>query len=91
MIHDQKVLSDISQQWKAIRKLCSHSHRQWFAHGALIQETPPSESYNLPFVLAYAVLDQVFAELINQGTFQCAGKAPLGGKPLPDWKKTLAG
>ena len=46
-------------------------------NGAIINETPPSESYNLPFVLAYAVLDQVLAELINQGTFQCAGKEPL--------------
>jgi hypothetical protein len=46
----------------------------------VINETPPSESYNLPFVLAYAVLDQVLAELINEGTFQCAGRAQLGGR-----------
>jgi hypothetical protein len=80
MIHDKKILSAISQQWKAVRKLCHSSHRQYIVGGAVINETPPSESYNLPFVLAYAVLDQVLAELINEGTFQCAGRAQLGGR-----------
>jgi hypothetical protein len=37
--------------------------------GVFINETPPEEIYNLPFVLAYAILDQVFDELMSQGTF----------------------
>ncbi len=82
MIRDQKVLSDISQQWKAIKKLCLPSHRQYIVNGTLQNETPPLESYNLPFVLAYAILDQVLAELINQDTIQYTGKKPppLGAK-----------
>ncbi len=46
MIPDKEVLSNISQQWKAIRKLCSDSHRQYVVNGVLINETPPSESLN---------------------------------------------
>jgi len=81
MKYDQNFLSDILQQWKATRTLCSHGHRTYMVNGTVINETRPSESYNLPFVLAYAVLDQVLAELISQGTFQCAGKnPPLGIK-----------
>ena len=80
MIYDQKFLSDSSHQWKAIRKFRSGSHRQRWVSGTLALETPPSEFYNLSFLLAYALLDQVLAELINQGTFQCAGRALLGEK-----------
>jgi hypothetical protein len=47
--------------------------------GVFINETPPEEMYNLPFVLAYAIFDQVFDELIDQGAF-----------PKPPGKTTLA-
>ena len=89
MIRDQKVLSEILEQWKAIRKLCSGSVRQYMLHGAIIDERRESEFYNLPFVLAYAVLDQVLAELINQGTFQCAGKTPQLGKKMKASQKVV--
>jgi hypothetical protein len=69
MINDPAVQSDIAQQWAAIRSLCRGSHRQYMVPGAFINETPPEKFYNLPFVLAYAVLDQVFDALMNQGTF----------------------
>ena len=54
------------------------------AGGVYINETPPEEFFNLPLVLAYALLDEVLAELIGQGVFVCSprGKAPalLGAK-----------
>ena len=34
------------------------------------QRAPPPEIYNLPLVLAYAVLDQVLDELVDQGVIQ---------------------
>ena len=58
-------------------------------HGVIIDERRESEFYNLPFVLAYAALDQVLAELINQGTFQCAGKTPQLGKKMKASQKVV--
>jgi hypothetical protein len=50
--------------------LCRGSHRQaLIAPGVFIAETPPDEIYNLPLILAYAVLDQVLNELMCQGSF----------------------
>ncbi len=37
----------------------------------MINETRPEDSYNLPLVLAYAVLDRVLRELRDQGAFTC--------------------
>ena len=68
---DSAVKSDIARQWTALRKLCRSSHRQGIAPGVFINETPPEEIYNLPLVLAYAVLDEVLSALISQGTFAC--------------------
>jgi hypothetical protein len=35
--------------------------------GSFVCETPPGNYFNLPFVLAYGVLDEVLKELILQG------------------------
>lgn len=65
MIRDPQARSEIAQEWTAVRKLCASSHRQWRSSGgSFIIETPPESLYNLPFLLAYAVLDQVLGELI---------------------------
>jgi hypothetical protein len=40
--------------------------------GSFINETRPEESYNLPFVLAYALLDQVLAQLSDEGHFKAS-------------------
>ena len=45
-----------------------------------INETPPSEFYNLPLILAFGVLDEVLGELANQGVFSCRQGALLGEK-----------
>ena len=68
----QRVNHDIQQQWDAIQSLCSDGHRMVIAGGSMIQETRPNDSYNLPFVLAYALLDQALNVLIQQGAFSCS-------------------
>jgi hypothetical protein len=51
--------------------------------GGDINETPPEEFYNLPFVLAYAVLDQVLDALMDQGTFPTpGGRRPMLGAKM---------
>ena len=82
MIIDSQVRSVVAQDWAVVRKLCADSHRQYQAGaGVFINETPPETFYNLPLLLAYGILDQVLAELIDQGTIQCAkGRALLGDK-----------
>lgn len=83
MIHDHQTRSAIAQDWAATRKLCAGSHRQaQIPGGSFINETPPESFYNLPFFLAYAILDQVLGELIGQGTVQCARKRPLLGDKM---------
>ena len=72
MIRDQQTNSEIEQDWRVVRKLCESSHRQWMIPGAgIISETRPEDSYNLPLILAYAVLDRVLSELRDQGAFTC--------------------
>jgi hypothetical protein len=83
MIADRNVKSEIAQEWAALRRLCAASHRQYQSEGGpFINETPPESFYNLPFLLAYAVLDQVLGELIDQGTFQCQKRRPLLGDKM---------
>lgn len=63
MITNSTTETNIVDQWKAVRKLCTSSHRQYQTADVLINETPPESFYNLPLVLAYAVLDQVLQDL----------------------------
>jgi len=41
---------------------------------------PPDHYYNLPLLLAFAVLDQVFEELKEQKVFAVSGRPMLGAK-----------
>jgi len=82
MINDQNVQSDISQQWKTVKKLCTNGQMEYMVNGMIINQIQASESCNLPFVLAYAVLDQVLGELMIQGEFQCKGRKQLGDKMI---------
>jgi hypothetical protein len=83
MIRDPETQSEIAQQWAALRKLCAGSHRQsQIAGGPFINETPPDSFYNLPFLLAFAVLDEALGELIVQGTIQCRKRRPLLGDKM---------
>ena len=83
MINDQGVKSAIARDWRVVRRFCEGSHRQWLSPGGgFINETPPEDFYNLPFLLAYAILDQVLDELLDQGAFQCHMKRPLLGDKM---------
>lgn len=72
MIHDPTALAEIRAQWTVVRKL-RNWNRVWFAEGVCVNETPPAEWQNLPFLLAFAVLDQVLSELSDQGSIPKAG------------------
>ena len=84
MIRDATAKADIAQQWTAVKAFCRGSHRQSIiAGGAFVNETPPEDFCNLPFVLAYAVLDQVLTELMDQGTFpRPSGPRPMLGQKM---------
>jgi hypothetical protein len=83
MIRDPNARSEFAREWAAVKTLCSASHRQYqIAGGPFINETPPDSYFKLPFLLAYAILDQVLAELIDQGTIQCLRRRPLLGDKM---------
>lgn len=86
MISDSKILAEVVADWTAVRKLCNSGHPGHVLSGGgapvFFTETPPEGFYNLPFLLAYAVLDQVLSELIDQGTIQCNKKRPLLGDKM---------
>ena len=71
MIHNRQTKLEIAQDLSVVRKLC-HAGDTYFLPGfGVINETPPKEFYNLPLVLAYAVLDRVLHVLRDQGEFSC--------------------
>jgi hypothetical protein len=70
MITDPMILADVRQQWQVVLKLAK-GERSYFTEGVQITETWPKEAFNLPFLLAYAVLDQVLSHLKDQGAFPC--------------------
>jgi hypothetical protein len=82
MITDPSVLASIRQQWTVVTRFCSGSHRQsQIPGGPFINETPPESFFNLPLLLAYAVLDQVLDELVAQGSVpKPTGRPLLGAK-----------
>ncbi len=81
MISDPIALSERVAEWAAVRKLCANATRSFALPGAFFTSTPPDGFFNLPFMLAFAVLDQVLSDLINQGTIPCCGsRAQLGQK-----------
>lgn len=93
-IQDKAFLASVEQQWIAIRKFCRDSHRGAIVGGGLggasyIIETPPDEFYNLPFVLAFAVLDDVLEQMIVEGVFSCTGARPPLGKKMEKSKGNL--
>jgi hypothetical protein len=63
---------EIRQCWLAVRKLCDGPRRVFFMEGGgFVEPQPPDELYNLPFALAYAVLDQALNKCRDAGAFAC--------------------
>lgn len=71
MIRDQQKKSEIAQDWRAVRMLCRPGDTYMLPGYGVVAEDIPEALYNLPFVLAYAVLDRVLNELRCQGEFSC--------------------
>jgi hypothetical protein len=95
MIHDLKIRSEIARKWGAVKKLCTDSRTYLLPGCGIITESTPDALYNLPFMLAYAVFDEVLSELITQGDFICADKngrtmnRPTLGPKMEASKKVL--
>jgi hypothetical protein len=49
--------SELEAKWLAVRALCADG-RSYMGYESYINETPPPEVFNLPFLLAYALLGQ---------------------------------
>jgi hypothetical protein len=82
--------AEVARDWAAVTTLCAGSHRQSQTEGGLfINESPPESFYNLPFVLAYAILDQVLANLIDQGAISCHTKRPMLGEKMEASKSVI--
>ncbi len=79
MIQDPQIRAEIILEWAAVKKLSAHRALQYQLPGGPFfnEREPPDGFYNLPFFLAYAVLDNVLSELIEQGTINCTGKRPF--------------
>lgn len=79
MINDQQTKLEIAQDWRVVRALCNKRYTRMLPGFGMIAESPHNDYYNLPLVLAYAVLDQVLNKLRDQGVFACKDKR-LGPK-----------
>ena len=63
---------DIESKWSVIGRLMNSGHRSVIVGGKIFEETRPSDSYNLPLVLAYALLDEILNDLKSNGLFPCS-------------------
>ena len=78
MINNAQAKRLIAQKWEAVRKIERSLSIQPIVPGTgIVDMSAPIESYNLPFVLAYAVLDDVLSQLHDQGEFRCSSREPM--------------
>lgn len=82
MIQDPAARADIVQEWGAVKKLCSSDRAYMIPGAGFINTSPPESFYNLPFLLAYATLDQVLSQMIEEGAIQCEKKRPMLGDKM---------
>lgn len=82
MIQDPAARADIAREWGAVKKLCSSDRGYMIPGAGFINTSPPESFYNLPFLLAYATLDQVLSQMIEEGTIQCEKKRPMLGDKM---------
>lgn len=91
MIQNARKKQRIQDDWSALRKIQGRLKGRSYmspAAGAQIQESgAPDEAYNLPFVLAYAVLNQVLTLLGKEGHYPMRNRKL--GEQMKDSKKHL--
>jgi hypothetical protein len=72
MIRNAQARREVKQKWAAVRKLERRLECVYLLPGyGNVNASAPPEAYNLPFFMAYAVLDQVLSLLRDQGEFVC--------------------
>lgn len=73
MITNLDALEDIQASWLGVAKLAKHPEHYSIPSPMVTMVVPagPPELLNLPFFLAYAVLDSVLSQLIEEGQFAC--------------------
>ena len=72
MIKDKESKSTIGQDWIVVRKLEKElDSKLYLAGGRIIHEARPAEAFNLPFILAFSVLDHVLSQLREEGVIDC--------------------
>ena len=71
MIADTAVMDHIRRQWSVVRQFADFRGRAYQIPGGpfLAESGPPEEFYNLPFVLAYGILQQTLDALAAEGHF----------------------
>ncbi len=81
MIADQDIKSEIQSLWNGIHKMANVPRKYTVPLRGKTYSYPaaPKDFHNLPFLLAYSVLDSVLSELSQQGVFAC-GSWMLGKK-----------
>ncbi len=90
MITDRTALAEIRESWKGVEALRGRLQTALlgaFAQGGWSAIFAADAAHNLPFVHAYAVLNDVLEELAGQGRFTC--KSIFLRKLLEASEKTL--
>ena len=93
MISDRAALEEIRQSWNGVEALRGKLQRALlgsFAQGASFVIFIADSAHNLPFVHAYAVLNDVLAQLAKEGQFHCnsifLGKLLAASQEKLAWK-----
>jgi len=84
---------DLKNDWEGIDKLLSvvKGTSYLLPNGMMTPENEVWQSYNIPFLLSYVVLEKVLLAFRSQGTFICNKKETLNNlmeasKPRISWK-----
>jgi hypothetical protein len=92
VIHDAIALAEVQQSWAGVEALRARPQRSAFASvgflGGVFPFALANAAHNLPFIHAYAVLNDVLEQLAAEGHFSC--KSIFLGELLKKSEKALA-
>jgi len=76
MIENKESLEDIRESWNGVQKLKAFENRCALTSGGVVSlgHAIPDGFWNLPFFLAYSILDDVLYALTEQGFFLCKSR-----------------
>ena len=91
MIHDAIALAEVQESWAGVEALRARLQRSAFASVGFLAGVFPfvlaNAAHNLPFIHAYAVLNDVLEQLADEGRFSC--KSIFLGELLKKSEKAL--